>query len=154
MGGRQPGINGDTTSGGVRRVEALLTADVGVLVLALGANDGLRGVPTDVVSRNLSQIIAAAQARGIAVLLCGMETLPTRGWDYLLAFHRIFPDLASRHQVPLVPFLLSGVALVREMNGPDGFHPNTAGAMQIAENVWLYLQRLLRAERAQLRPSE
>ncbi len=142
------GINGDTTAGGVRRVEALLTADVGALVVALGANDGLRGVPTDAVARNVSAIIEVAQARGIAVLLCGMETLPTKGWDYMLAFHRIFPDLASKHQVPLVPFLLSGVALVPEMNGSDGFHPNAAGARQIAENVWPSLDRLLRASAA------
>ena len=127
------GINGDTTAGGVRRVEALLTADVGALVVALGANDGLRGVPTDTVGRNVSAIIQAAQMRDIAVLLCGMETLPTKGWDYLLAFHRIFPDVALERQVPLVPFLLSGVALVPEMNGPDGFHPNAAGARRIAE---------------------
>jgi acyl-CoA thioesterase I len=144
------GINGDTTAGGVRRVEALLTADVGALVVALGANDGLRGVPTDTVARNVSAIIQAAQMRDIAVLLCGMETLPTKGWDYLLAFHRIFPDVALERQVPLVPFLLSGVALVPEMNGPDGFHPNAAGARRIAENVWPSLEPLLRVtERAQ-----
>jgi acyl-CoA thioesterase-1 len=145
------GINGDTTAGGVRRVEALLTANVGVLVVALGANDGLRGVPTDTVARNLSAIIRAAQMRGIAVLLCGMETVPTRGWDYLLAFHRLYPDIASELQIPLVPFLLSGVALVPEMNGPDGFHPNTAGARRIAENVWPFLQALLREERPTVR---
>ncbi len=145
------GINGDTTAGGVRRVEALLTANVGALVVALGANDGLRGVPTDTVARNLSAIIQAAQRRGIAVLLCGMETVPTRGWDYLLAFHRLYPDIASELQVPLVPFLLSGVALVPEMNGPDGFHPNAAGARRIAENVWPILQALLREERPTVR---
>lgn len=144
------GINGDTTAGGVRRVEALLTADVGALVVALGANDGLRGVPTDTVGRNVSAIIQAAQMRDIAVLLCGMETLPTKGWDYLLAFHRIFPDVALERQVPLVPFLLNGVALVPELNGPDGFHPNAAGARRIAENVWPSLEPLLRVtERAQ-----
>jgi acyl-CoA thioesterase I len=138
------GISGDTTAGGVQRVEALLAPDVGVLVLALGANDGLRGLPPDNVRRNLSTIIDAAQARSIDVLLCGMETLPTHGWDYMLAFHRLFPAVASEHRVPLVPFLLEGVALVTEMNGPDGVHPNSAGARRIAETVWPALERLLR----------
>jgi acyl-CoA thioesterase I len=142
------GVSGDTTAGGVRRVEGLLTRDVGALVVALGANDGLRGLSTDAVSRNLSVIIETAQASGIAVLLCGMETLPTKGWEYLLAFHRVFPDLASKHGVPLVPFLLSGVALVPEMNGSDGFHPNATGARRIAENVWPSLEPLLRASAA------
>lgn len=140
------GVSGDTTTGGVRRFERLLAPDVGVLVVALGANDGLRGVPADTVSRNVSTIIETAQSRGITVLLCGMETPPTHGWDYTVAFHRIFPALASKHNVPVVPFLLSGVALMRDMNGPDGVHPNAAGARRIAENVWPFLEPLLRAD--------
>jgi acyl-CoA thioesterase-1 len=139
------GVSGDTTTGGVRRVEPLLGPDVDVLVVALGANDGLRGVATEIVSRNLSTIIEAAQRRDIAVLLCGMETPPTRGWDYTVAFHRLFPAAASKHSVPLVPFLLNGVALVPEMNGSDGVHPNATGARRIAENVWPFLEPLLRA---------
>jgi acyl-CoA thioesterase-1 len=139
------GISSDTTAGGARRVDRVLTSDVAVLVVALGANDGLGGVPVLTVEANLSSIIAAAQARGMALLLCGMETPPTHGWDYTLAFHQVFPRLAQRHNVPLVPFLLSGVALVREMNGPDGVHPNAAGARRIAQNVWPYLEPLLRA---------
>ncbi len=139
------GVSGDTTTGGVRRVEPLLGPDVDVLVVALGANDGLRGVAPEIVSRNLSTIIEVAQRRDIAVLLCGMETPPTHGWDYTVAFHRIFPATASKHSVPLVPFLLSGVALVPEMNGSDGVHPNAAGAGRIAENVWPFLESLLRA---------
>jgi acyl-CoA thioesterase I len=79
------------------------------------------------------------------VLLCGMETIPTRGLDYLLAFHQVFPNVAQRYSIPLVPFLLRGVALVPDMNGPDGIHPNAAGARRIAENVWPYLARVLRA---------
>ena len=142
------GISGDTTAGGVRRVERLLGPDVAVLVIALGANDGLRGIPAETVATNLSTIVAAARARGVKVLLCGMATLPVRGWEYVLAFHRVFPTLASRHGLPLVPFLLSGVALVPEMNGPDGIHPNAAGARRIAENVWPMLERLLRDEPA------
>jgi acyl-CoA thioesterase-1 len=78
--------------------------------------------------------------------LCGMNALPRYGWDYTLAFHRIFPALASKHDVPFVPFLLSGVALVPEMNGSDGVHPNAAGARRIAENVWPYLEPMLRVD--------
>jgi acyl-CoA thioesterase-1 len=139
------GISGDTTADGVRRVQSLLAADVGVLVLELGANDGLAGIDTAEVRRNLSTIVEAAKARNISVLLCGMETLPTRGFDYVVAFHRVFPDVAETYAIPLVPFLLSGVAFVPELNGPDGVHPNLAGARRIAENVWPFLDRLLRA---------
>jgi acyl-CoA thioesterase-1 len=79
-----------------------------------------------------------------------METPPTRGFDYSLAFHALFPDLARRHAVPLVPFLLTGVALVPELNGPDGVHPNAAGAQRIADTVWLYLEPLLAATTTRL----
>jgi acyl-CoA thioesterase I len=137
------GINGDTTTGGLRRVEALLDKDVDVLIVALGANDGLRGVPLPTVEQNLSAIIDIARRRNVSVLLCGMETPPTRGWDYTLGFHNVFPRIAKRHAVPLVPFLLTGVALVREMNGPDGVHPNAEGARRIADNVWPHLESLL-----------
>jgi acyl-CoA thioesterase I len=142
------GISGDTTAGGARRVQSLLGADVGVLVVELGANDGLAGIDPRDVQRNISSIVEAARARNISVLLCGMETLPTRGFDYVLAFHQIFPDVAQRYSIPLVPFLLRGVAFVPEMNGSDGIHPNAAGARRIAENVWPFLDRVLRARNA------
>jgi acyl-CoA thioesterase-1 len=138
------GIRGDTTAGGRRRVAALLGSDVALLVVALGANDGLRGVPVATVEDNLSAIIEAAQQHGVPVLLCGMETPPMRGWEYTLGFHELYPRLARRHDVPLVPFLLTGVALVRGMNLPDGVHPNAAGARLIADNVWPYLESALR----------
>jgi len=150
-GGRLPwtvtnaGVYGDTTTDGIRRYELLLQNDVGVLVLELGANDGLQGMDVNAMERNLATIIEAAQSRGIAVVLCGMETLPLRGVNYTLAFHDVFPRLAQRYSVPLVPFLLTGVALVPEMNGPDGIHPNVAGARRVADNVWVYLEPLLRS---------
>ena len=144
------GISGDTTTGGARRVQSVLGADVGALIVELGANDGLAGTDPRDVERNLSTIVEAARARNISVLLCGMETLPTRGFDYVLAFHQVFPDVADRYGIPLVPFLLRGVLLVPDMNGPDGIHPNAAGARRIAENVWPFLDRLLRARAATL----
>jgi len=137
------GVRGDTSAGGLRRVDALLAGKPQILILALGANDGLRGVDPDVVTRNLSQIIDRATARGAKVLLCGMDAPPLHGWQYTLAFHQVFPDVAAKYHVPLVPFLLQGVALNPEMNGDDLIHPNAAGARQIAETVWPYLEPML-----------
>ena len=148
------GVSGDTTAGGARRVQSVITAEVGVLVLELGANDALAGVDPRVIERNLSTMVEAARARDIAVLLCGMETIPTRGLDYLFDFHQIFPGIAQQYNIPLVPFLLRGVALIPAMNGPDRIHPNAAGARRIAENVWPYLDRLLRVNSAVLRTVE
>jgi acyl-CoA thioesterase-1 len=145
------GIRGDTSADGLRRLDSVLEADAGVLILELGANDGLLGLDVSTIGNNLSAIIASAQGRGIRVLLCGMETPPTRGFDYSLAFHALFPDLARRHAVPLVPFLLTGVALVPELNGADGVHPNAAGALRIADTVWPYLEPLLAATTTRLR---
>jgi acyl-CoA thioesterase-1 len=134
---------GDTTTGGARRFTQALTGDTRILVLALGANDGLRGVDVTVVEQNLSAMIEAAQRRGIRVLLCGMEAPPLKSWDYSLEFHHIYPRLAAKYRVPLVPFLLEGVALNADLNGPDRIHPNAAGARLIAQTVWPYLEALL-----------
>jgi len=137
------GVSGDTTEDGLRRFEPLLADDVGVLVLELGANDGLRAVPVSTIEANLATIIESAGRRNIRVLLCGMETPPLHGLDYSLAFHNVFPRLAPRYGVPLVPFLLLGVVLAPDLNGDDGIHPNAAGAMRIADTVWPYLEPLL-----------
>jgi len=137
------GVSGDTTTGAVRRLERALEGDVRILIIALGANDGLRGVPIEQLKSNLSRIIEAAQARGITVLLCGMETLPIRGWDYTVAFHNAYRDLAQRYGVTLVPFILMNVIGKPELMQPDRAHPNAAGARVIAENIWPYLQPLL-----------
>jgi acyl-CoA thioesterase-1 len=139
------GVWGDTTAGGLGRVDALLATDVGVLVLELGANDGLEGVDTMVIRDNLSAIVERAQRHSIRVLLCGMETPPLDGLSYSLAFHAVFPDVAAQYSLPLVPFLLEGVVGRPSMLGPDGIHPNAAGAQQIAETVWPYLLPLLRS---------
>ncbi len=137
------GISGDTSSGALRRFERLLDDDVRVLVLELGANDGLRGVPVAHVKANLARIIEAAQARQIAVLLCGMEALPIHGWDYSVAFHNAFGELAKKYDVPLVPFILMNVTGNRDLMQPDRAHPNAAGARAIADNIWPYLKPLL-----------
>jgi acyl-CoA thioesterase I len=137
------GVSGDTSADALRRLPPLLSSDVGVLVVALGVNDGIQGVDIAVIERNLSAIIEAALSRNIRVLLCGMESPPTRGLDYSVAFHNLFPVLAQRTSIPLVPFLLAGVALNPEFNGPDLVHPNAAGAQRIADTVWPYLEPLL-----------
>ena len=137
------GVGGDTTADGLRRLDDVLSADTRILVLELGANDGLRGVSIATIEANLAAIIERARARGVTMLLCGMETPPLHGWEYTVEYHRVFPRLAARYQLPLVPFLLDGVALNPELNGGDGVHPNAAGARRIADTVWPYLQPLV-----------
>ena len=138
------GVSGDTSTDAARRLDRALVPDTRVLIVALGANDGLRGMPIATIRQNLATIIETAQGRGIRVLLCGMETPPSRGWSYTVDFHRIFPDLAARYNVPLMPFLLDGVALLPDYNLEDGFHPNAAGHRRMAANIWPYLEPLLR----------
>ena len=137
------GVRGDKTASGLKRFEAALTRDTRILILELGANDGLRGVEISTIENNLSVMIERAQAKGVRVVLCGMMVPPRYGWNYAIAFHELFPRLAARHNVPLVPFLLNGVALNADLNGPDGIHPNKAGAERIADTIWPYLERLL-----------
>lgn len=139
------GVSGDTTGGALRRLQAALDEQPDILIVALGANDGLRGVAVQRVRTNLETIIESAQTRRIAVLLCGMDALPINGWQYTLDFHNIFPSLAARFNVPLVPFLLDGVFANETMLQEDFVHPNAAGAVQIARNILPYLQRLAAA---------
>jgi acyl-CoA thioesterase-1 len=140
------GVSGDTTSGGLRRFDQAVPDGTRILILELGANDGLRGVDISAVERNLSTMIERAQSRAIRVLLCGMETPPLHGWNYTVDFHQLFPRLARKYNVPLVPFLLDGVVLNPDLNGDDEIHPNAAGAQRIAETVWPYLQPLIQQQ--------
>ena len=136
------GRNGDTTAGALRRLDAALAERPHILIVALGANDGLRGVPVPQVRANLERIVEAAQARGIWVLLVGMEALPLYGWQYTIDFHDVFPGLAARYGVPLVPFMLNGVLGNPDLMSPDGIHPNAAGAKTIAANILPHLRGL------------
>jgi acyl-CoA thioesterase-1 len=137
------GVPGDTSTGALRRFERALDGDVRILIVALGANDGLRGVPVERLKENLGRIIETAQVRGIVVLLCGMEALPIHGWDYSVAFHNTYRDLAARYNVPLVPFILFNVIGNRELMQPDRGHPNAAGQRVIADKIWPYLEPLI-----------
>ena len=136
------GVNGDTTAGGVRRLAAALDEKPQILIVAFGANDGLRGVPVAQVRANLAKIIETAQARGVSVLLVGMEALPIYGWQYTIDFHNLWPELAAKYKVPLVPFILDGVLGNPDLMSPDGIHPNAAGARLIASNIWTTLRPL------------
>jgi len=137
------GVSGDTSSGALRRLDRALDGDVRLLIVALGANDGLRGVPVAQLRTNLGRIIEAAQARHIAVLLCGMEALPIYGWDYSVAFHNTYRELAQKYNVTLVPFMLANVIGNATLMQPDHIHPNSAGARAIADNIWPYLEPMV-----------
>jgi len=139
------GVSGDTSDRALRRFERALDGDVRILIIELGANDGLRGVSVARVKENLSRIIETAQARKISVLLCGMEALPVHGWDYSVAFHNAYRDLAAQYDVPLVPFILFNVIGNPELMQPDRAHPNAAGQRAIADTIWPYLERLISA---------
>ena len=138
------GVSGDTTAGALRRVGEALEDDVDILIVALGANDGLRGIRVEQLTFNLSRIIEEAQRRGIAVVLVGMDALPVRGWAYSVAFHRAYEELAARYRVPLVPFLLLNVMSNPALMQRDRVHPNEAGARAIADHIWPYLELLLK----------
>jgi acyl-CoA thioesterase-1 len=138
------GVSGDTSARALRRFEGALEGDVRVLIVALGANDGLRGISVEQLKSNLSQIIEEAQRRQISVLLCGMEAPPIRGWDYSVAFHRAYDELAARYRVPLVPFPLLELFTTPGLMQRDRVHPNEAGARAIARQIWPYLAPMLK----------
>jgi len=137
------GVARATSADAVARLERALEGDVRVLILALGANDGLRGVPVAQLKANLGRIIEAAQARDIAVLLCAMEALPIHGWAYTTAFHNAYGELAARYGLTVVPFILMNVIGNARLMQADRAHPNAEGARAIADVIWPYLERML-----------
>jgi acyl-CoA thioesterase-1 len=114
-----------------------------VLIVALGGNDGLRGLPPPELEKNLATIIEKGQARGLTVILAGMEAPPNYGPDYTDAFRAVYPSLSRKYKVTLIPFLLEGVAGDPALNQPDGIHPNERGARIVADTVWRALQPAL-----------
>jgi acyl-CoA thioesterase-1 len=138
------GVSGDTSAAGLERVDwALDQGNVRILVLELGANDGLRGLPVDAMKQNLGAIIERAQGKQIAVLLTGMEAPPNFGPDYTVSFRQVYRDLAREYKVPLLPFLLAKVAGVPSLNQGDGIHPNLDGEQIVADNVWTALKPMV-----------
>jgi acyl-CoA thioesterase I len=143
------GVSGDTTAGGVRRLDWALDGGADVVVVALGGNDGLRGLPVDDLARNLDAIVARAKGSGAAVVLAGMEAPPNTGPDYTRQFRETYPAIAARYQVTFLPFLLDGVAGDPALNQGDGIHPNQEGARRVAALLWRTLEPVIQArERA------
>jgi acyl-CoA thioesterase-1 len=138
------GVSGDTSLGGLERADWVLGIDnVKILILELGANDLLRGVPTNKMKQNLDAIIRKAKSKNIEVLLCGMLAPPTMGSKYEREFTEAFPDLASEHDLRFVPFVLENVALKKELNQADGIHPNADGEKIMTDNVYRELRPML-----------
>lgn len=138
------GVSGDTTAGGLRRVDWALRAHPDVVIVALGANDGLRGQSPQAIRANLEEIVARLQAAGARVLLVGMRLPPNYGAEYTKEFEAVFPAVAWRAKIALMPFLLDGVAADPRLNQADGIHPTAAGQQMIADRLWPYLRPLLR----------
>jgi acyl-CoA thioesterase-1 len=141
------GQSGDTTAGGLNRMDWLLKSRIDVLVLELGGNDGLRGLPPDTTRKNLQAIIDRTKKKypDVKIILAGMKVPPNMGRDYGRQFDAIFPELAKKNKAELIPFVLEGVGGVRELNLPDGIHPTAKGHEIIANNVWRVLEPVLRS---------
>lgn len=141
------GQSGDTSASGLARLDWLLKSRVDVLVLELGGNDGLRGLPVETTRKNLQAIIDRTKQKypGTKVIIAGMKVPPNMGRDYGARFEGIFRDLAKRNQSVLIPFILEGVGGVRELNLPDGIHPTAKGQEIVAQNVWKSLEPVLRS---------
>ena len=139
------GLSGETTSGGLRRLDWVLKQPVDLIVLELGGNDGLRGIAPELTRSNLQAMIDRVRTvRPTArIILAGMQIPPNLGPDYAAAFARIFPELAEKNHTGLIPFLLEGVGGVPELNQPDGIHPTPEGHRQVAETVWRVVQPYL-----------
>jgi acyl-CoA thioesterase-1 len=137
------GVSGDTSAGGLARLDWQLAQKPVIVVLELGANDGLRGLPVAHTKENLAQIITRCKAAGAQVVLAGMQVPPNMGADYSAAFRQMFPDLAAAHSVPLIPFVLEGVAGDVKLNQADGIHPTAEGQAILAETIWTHLRPLL-----------
>lgn len=134
------GVSGATTASGLKRLDWYLKAKPDIMVLALGANDGLRGLKLEQTSKNLSQVIEKAQERGMKVILAGMKMPTNYGEPYRTNFEKIFTDLARKYKLRLIPFLLEGVGGNPKLNLPDGIHPNAQGYEVVAKNVLTVLE--------------
>jgi len=139
------GVSGETTAGGLARIDWILKQKVNVFILELGANDGLRGIPVVETTKNLQSIIDKVQAKypNAKIILAGMQVPPSMGRDYITAFKNLFPALAEKNKIALVPFLLAGVGGNPKLNQVDGIHPTAEGAKIVANNVWKVLQEEL-----------
>lgn len=138
------GVSGETSSGGLGRIDWILRQPLDVFVLELGGNDGLRGIPLSVTRKNLQAIIDNVKAKypGAKIVLAGMQIPPNMGQDYTQIFKGIYPELAAKNNIALIPFLLEGVGGNPDLNQQDGIHPNAEGAKIVAQNVWKILKEI------------
>jgi acyl-CoA thioesterase I len=132
------GLSGETTAGAVRRIDWVLRAPADLVVIEGGANDALRGLSPDAARGNLERVIAAVRAKqpGAKIVLVQMEAPPNLGQTYARSFRTLYADIANKEGIPLLPFLLNGVAGIPRLNQPDGIHPNLAGERIVADNLW------------------
>ncbi len=137
------GVSGETTAGGLRRVPSIIQNRPEVVILELGANDGLRGLGLGETKKNLAAIIESLQKEHIRVVLAGMKIPPNYGRDYTQGFEKIFPELAARYRLVLIPFFLEGVGGQAGLNQADGIHPTTEGYQKVVENLWPKFEPLL-----------
>ncbi len=142
------GLSGETTASGKNRINWVLNQDVDVFVLELGANDGLRGIPIEETKKNLQDIIDTVKEEnpGTKIVLAGMQIPPNMGEEYTTKFRNIFPELAEKNDVALIPFLLEGVAGDPELNQQDGIHPTADGYKIVTDNVWSVLEKVVEKE--------
>ena len=137
------GVSGDTTAGGLARLDRALAGKPDIVILALGANDALRAIDPPIVRANLDAMIGKIQASGAKLLLAGMRAPPNYGEEYRRAFDLVYPELARAHGVTLYPFFLEGVAMDPQLNQPDGLHPNERGVAALVDRIAPYVARLL-----------
>ena len=139
------GVSGETSSGGLTRIDWILREPIDIFILELGANDGLRGTPLSETKKNLQDIIDKVKAKypGSKLVFAGMEIPPNMGQAYTTEFRNIYIELAAKNKMTLIPFLLEGVGGEPELNQSDGIHPTAEGHLIVADNVWKQLQKLL-----------
>lgn len=139
------GLSGETTASGRNRLSWVLKQKVDIFVLELGANDGLRGIPLSETRKNLQEMIETVRDHNpeVKILLAGMQIPPNMGQDYTSEFKLIYPELAKKNDIELVPFLLQDVAGIPELNQADGIHPTVDGQKILAKNVWAVLEKML-----------
>lgn len=140
------GVSGETTAGGLRRVDWVLRSRPEIVILELGANDGLRGLDVAQTEKNLAAIIERLQKAGVEVILAGMKMPPNYGKEYTEAFERIYPRLAAQYRLTLIPFFLDGVAAQSNLNQADGIHPTGQGYRVIVDRIWPMIQPSLKKE--------
>ena len=142
------GVSGETSAGGLRRIDWVLGRKYDVMILELGGNDGLRGIDLVSTRSNLQQIIDKARAKypEITIIIAGMQVPPNLGEDYTSDFAAIFPELAKKNDLPLIPFVLENVGGIAELNQPDGIHPTVEGHIIVAETVWQTLMPILKSQ--------